>query len=123
MRLPLIAPAELSAEQRPVYDDMKDRHREELSGLQDHRRQRRADGAMEPMAARAEIRQADLGPDPGDVGVAVAAGPGQGSWRSWSPARPSISGTSFMPMSSPRSAAVCPMTSSPPSCPASGRPI
>ena len=79
MRLPLIAPAELSAEQRPVYDDMKDRHREELSGLQDHRRQRRADGAMEPMAARAEIRQADLGPDPGDVGVAVAAGPGQGS--------------------------------------------
>jgi hypothetical protein len=53
-------------------------HREELQGVQDDRRERRADGAMEPMYPRAEIRQTDLGADVGAVGVAIAAGASAG---------------------------------------------
>jgi hypothetical protein len=44
MRLPLIAPADLSPEQRPVYDSMRDGV-EKISGLQDYRRKRRSHGA------------------------------------------------------------------------------
>ena len=80
MRLPLIAPAELSPEQRPVYEDMKGGHREEFSGLQDHRRKRRADGAVgsrwlhEPKFGK-PIWDLDFGA----FGVAIAAAHGQGS--------------------------------------------
>jgi hypothetical protein len=35
MRLPLIAPADLTAEQRPVYDVM--RYRKEFPGIRNHR--------------------------------------------------------------------------------------
>jgi hypothetical protein len=50
MRLPLIAPDELSPEQRPVYDDM--RAGTALPGLQGDRQERRFDGTLESLAAR-----------------------------------------------------------------------
>ena len=76
MRLPLIDPAKLTPEQRPVYDDMRAGIEKNFPGFKSHRRKRHAAGAMESVAPRAEIRQADLGPYVGAFGVAFAAAHG-----------------------------------------------
>jgi hypothetical protein len=51
MRLPFIPPAELSPEQKLLYDDMKSRHCCEIQHLQDHATGRGDTRAMERLAA------------------------------------------------------------------------
>ena len=52
MRLPLIPPDELSAEQRPFYEDMRAEIARNFQGFRTSRRERRADRALQPLAAR-----------------------------------------------------------------------
>ena len=51
MRLPLIAPSDLTSEQRPIYEDMRAGIAKNFQGFQQHQREWRVDGAMESMAA------------------------------------------------------------------------
>jgi hypothetical protein len=79
MRLPLIAPAELSPEQRPVYDSMRTGIEQNFAGFKSIADNGALMGPWNPWLHEAEIRQADLGPDLSAVGVARAAAQCPGS--------------------------------------------
>ena len=122
MRLPLIPPAELTAEQRPVYDDMKAGIEKNFQGFKTIADNGALEGPWNPW-----LHEPKFGKPIWDLTLALSVSPslprpvrevailvtGAGFTRP----------TSSMPMSSPANGADCPTTSSPPSSPASARPI
>ena len=76
MRLPLIAPAALSPEQKPIYADMRDGIEKNFKGFKAIADDGALIGPWNPWLHDAEIRQADLGADQGAVVLDVAAAAG-----------------------------------------------
>ena len=79
MRLTPIAPADLTPEQRPLYDDMREGIAKSFKGFVAIRDDGALAWAMEPLAARTFFRQGELGPCQGAGGQAFAAEVGTGS--------------------------------------------
>jgi hypothetical protein len=97
MRLPLIKQAEVSPEQRPIYDDMRAGIEKSFRGFKSIADNGRAAGALESMVARTEVRKADLGADQGGAGF-----PTTSSRPSWpASVRPTSRATRQSPMTSP----------------------
>ena len=82
MRLPLIAQADLSPEQYPIYEDMRAGIDEKLPGFKVYWRGWRADRTVESVADEPEVWKADLGVHQGALGL---AGPAEASSRGGDP--------------------------------------
>ena len=79
MRLPPIAPADLTPEQRRLYDDMREGIAESFKGFVAIRDDGALLGPLNPLAARAFFRQGELGPCQSVGRQAFAAEAGTGS--------------------------------------------
>ena len=65
MRLPLIAQADLSPEQGPIYEDMRAGIEKSFQGFKNIAENGALLGTVKSLAARTEVWKADLGTDQG----------------------------------------------------------
>jgi hypothetical protein len=78
MRLPLIAPADVSPEQRPVYDDMRTGIEKNFQGFRSIAENGALMGPWNPWLHEPKFGLTDLGPDVGAFGLPFVEKHGEG---------------------------------------------